>query len=206
MLSTPHLRDLSVIGDQGMLKVILAIFQCCIRLAFPDIIPYLCTTSDIFPESIRAVVLHEVFMPMELSIVQISSNCHLSSWIGEYTDTFRLLIAIFDLSASHQPTLNFLCSSHIPMIYQSLFSQVEHERNNSFIIWLMSSTISKWKSNGSKTWRRGRILLQTLEQEGVRDEIELTLQQEKSSKSGKDVMTDSLWLINRLGMNSPLPE
>ncbi|KAK2949251.1 hypothetical protein BLNAU_15854 [Blattamonas nauphoetae] len=90
-------------------------------------------------------------------------------------------------SALHQPTLNFICSSHIPMVFQSLLSKVEHENVQHFILWNISYHISKWENDGADTWCRGRILLQTLEQEGFRDHLEQTVLHDKSSMEGKYV-------------------
>ncbi|KAK2942582.1 hypothetical protein BLNAU_22499 [Blattamonas nauphoetae] len=73
---------------------------------------------------------------------------------------------IFDRSTFHQPTLDFVCSSRIPMAFQSLLSKVEDEGVNQFVIWLQFDNISIWKEDGTDTVSRWMLLLQTLEQEG----------------------------------------
>ncbi|KAK2961774.1 hypothetical protein BLNAU_3211 [Blattamonas nauphoetae] len=205
ILSTPHLRDLSVVEDKVIMNDILSIFKFGVWLVDASTVQFLSITSDTDPQSIRGVVLHEVLIPMEPSLVQISRNPHLLSWIDEYKDTLRLLINIFDMSAFHQPTLDFVCSSRIPMVFQSLLSKVEYKNTHQFIIWLMTSDTRTWKRDGAETWRRGRILLQTLEQEGFRDHLEQTLLHDKSPPYGRFVREYSYDLMNDLGLNTPQP-
>ncbi|KAK2949244.1 hypothetical protein BLNAU_15847 [Blattamonas nauphoetae] len=127
MLSTPHLRDLSEIDDQSILSNMMEILQAGVVLATEDTILSLSTTSDIFPQSIRDLVLNEVLIPMEPSLVQIKRQKVLLSWNEEYQQALNLLINIFKVSAFDQPTLDFVCTSHIPIVFQSLISKVKHE-------------------------------------------------------------------------------
>ncbi|KAK2961831.1 hypothetical protein BLNAU_3268 [Blattamonas nauphoetae] len=144
----------------------------------------LSTTSHTDPQSIRDVVLNEVLIPIEPSLVQISRNPLFVSSIYIYHETVKLLVKIFDVSAFHQPTLDFVSSSRIPMAFQTLLSQVEIERTHQFIIWLMSDYLRKWKRDGAETAGKGRILLQALEQEGFHETLEQTLLHDKSSMEG----------------------
>ncbi|KAK2945140.1 hypothetical protein BLNAU_19930 [Blattamonas nauphoetae] len=91
--------------------------------------------------------------------------------------------------AYHQPTLDFVCSSRIPMAFQSLLSKEEHEDTHQFIIWKMNDIINRLKEGGAEFWRRGRILLRTLEQEGFYERLEQTLLHDKSSEYGNAVAT-----------------
>ncbi|KAK2942595.1 hypothetical protein BLNAU_22489 [Blattamonas nauphoetae] len=175
ILSTPLLQDLSVIDDNWVLYDIIIIFDSCVWLASPNAVTSFPTDSGTDPLSIRDLVLHEVLIPMEPSLVQISRNRQILSWIDESHETLRLLSSIFEVSVFHQPTLNFICSSHIPMVYQSLLSEIEMDGMHLYVIRFMSFKIHKWNHDEAETWRRGRILLQTLEQEGFRDGQEQTL-------------------------------
>ncbi|KAK2947334.1 hypothetical protein BLNAU_17721 [Blattamonas nauphoetae] len=70
---------------------------------------------------------------------------------------------------SMAPTLCFVCSSHIPTIFQSLHTEVEHDDTNQFIHWFFSDTLNTWKAGGDETEQNGIVLLQRLEREGFRD-------------------------------------
>ncbi|KAK2954879.1 hypothetical protein BLNAU_10209 [Blattamonas nauphoetae] len=205
LLSTPHLRNLSVIEDKVILPNILALFNSGVYLSSPDFLQALSTTSDTDPQIFRDLVLNEVLIPIEPSLVQISRNPHLLSWKEEYKNTLQLLTEIFEVSALHQPTLDSICSSRIPMVFQSLLSKVEDEDTHQLAVWTISYNISKWQTEESETAGRGRILLQTLEQEGFRDYLEQTLFHDTSSLYGKDVRDKSFSIVNTLGMNSPEP-
>ncbi|KAK2961715.1 hypothetical protein BLNAU_3152 [Blattamonas nauphoetae] len=205
ILSTPHLRNLSVIDNRGVTDAIRVIFGQAVWLSSVDTNQSLSTKSKTDPESIRDVVQHEVLIPIVPSLVQISRNRHLLSWNKEYKQIFHLLTDIFNVGTFHQPTLDFICSSRIPMAYQSLLSKVRHEETHQGIIWLIFSYISRWKENGTQTWRRGRILLQALEQEGFHERLEQTLLHNKSTRDGRYLRTNSFKIMHRLGMNCPNP-
>ncbi|KAK2942368.1 hypothetical protein BLNAU_22711 [Blattamonas nauphoetae] len=160
MLSTPHLRDLSVLLDKGILNDILVIKHFGICLASTNDIQSHSTTSSIDPQ-------------------------------------------IFQVSAFHQPTRLFVCSSHIPMLIQSLLSEVERVHTHQFIIWSISDNIGTWKTGRTKAVSRGKKLLQTLEREGFRDELDRTLLHENSSRNGELVKIFSLEVMEHLGMNCP---
>ncbi|KAK2961853.1 hypothetical protein BLNAU_3290 [Blattamonas nauphoetae] len=206
LLSTPRLRDLSGIDDQNVMTDIRAIFDIGVLLSSANSIHSLSATSDTDPESIRDVVLNDVLIPFEPSLVQITRNPHLLSWNDEYRGTLLLLLQICDRSAFHQPTLDFICSSHFQMTFQSLLSTMENEETHQFIIWKTNDIINIWKKDGAETWRRGRILLQTLEQEGFFDGLEQTLLLDKSSVYGEDARVYSFILRKALGMNSLQPQ
>ncbi|KAK2954835.1 hypothetical protein BLNAU_10165 [Blattamonas nauphoetae] len=192
VLSIPYLRDLSVIDDRNILRDILLILSTCIQISSPDTLRSLSTTLHADPDSIRDVVLYEVLIPMEPSLVQISRNILLLLWQPECEQTLLFMSNIFDKCAFHQPTLDFICSSRIPMAFQSLLSKVEYEYTHHVIYLFMSNHIDEWKKHGTKTMRRGRILLQTLEQEGFRNHLEKTLLHDKSSEDGQCVLRSQL--------------
>ncbi|KAK2954769.1 hypothetical protein BLNAU_10254 [Blattamonas nauphoetae] len=203
IFSTPHLRDLSVIDNNGILHDIIQVLQRIFGLTETTTLRSISARSGIDPQSIRDVVLHEVFIPIEPSLVQISSNRHLPSWEDESRDTFILLLRIFEVSAFHQPTLDFICSSHIPMAFQSLLSRVEHEDARQFAVWSIPEIINTCKRYGAESLDRIRILLQILEREGFRNHLEQTLLHDKASMEGKFVGVYSFEIMKLLGMNSP---
>ncbi|KAK2961817.1 hypothetical protein BLNAU_3254 [Blattamonas nauphoetae] len=203
MLSTPHLRDLSLIADSNIMLHILTIFYLAGQHQLYSLPLHAVLFID--PQSTRNLVLHEVLIPLESSLVQIRRNPRLLSWKEKFKAILEFLVKIFDVSAFHQPTLNFTCSSRIPTVFQSLLLEVEHEETYQFIIWLMSDYLRKWKRDGAETAGRGRIVLQTLEQEGFFEGLEQTLHPDKSTMDGLDVRTHSLWLMKRLGTNSGDP-
>ncbi|KAK2944551.1 hypothetical protein BLNAU_20505 [Blattamonas nauphoetae] len=205
ILSTPDLRDLSVIGDQDILKVNLAIFSIGVWLSSEHEIHSLSTTLNSSPESIRNMVLHQVLIPIEPSLLQIGRNRHLWSLGDESENIFRLLSKIFEVSAFHQPTLNFVCSSRLPMVFKSLLSKLDSENTNQFITRLMTSNIRTWKANGSESCRGGMKLLQALEREGFRDAIEQAPFHTKIVLYGHEKMGFSFEIMNFLGMNSLPP-
>ncbi|KAK2945134.1 hypothetical protein BLNAU_19924 [Blattamonas nauphoetae] len=77
ILSTPRLRDLSVIDDKVIMNDIIDVFKKGVWLSSTDSIQSTSIASDTDPESIRHLVLHEVLIPIEPSLVQISRNRHL---------------------------------------------------------------------------------------------------------------------------------
>ncbi|KAK2949241.1 hypothetical protein BLNAU_15844 [Blattamonas nauphoetae] len=203
MLSTPHLQDLSVVDDQGILLTIILLLERCIWLASHDAIKYLPATSGTDAESVRNVVLHEVLLPIDPSLVQISRNPHLLSWSYECFATSILLVNIFDVGAFHQPVRDLLCSSHIPMAYQTHLSKVEYERDRIAILGYLSNRISKWKENGAEIWRGGRLVLYILEQEGFRNDLEQTLLHDNWAYHGRCVRMHAFEVLEPLGLNSP---
>ncbi|KAK2949253.1 hypothetical protein BLNAU_15856 [Blattamonas nauphoetae] len=104
ILPTPHLRDLSVIVDKGILKDVVRILRDGIELTSTDGIEALSTDVSTASESVRDVVLHELLIPIEPSLVQISRNPHLLLWNDVYKKVLKLLTKIFKVSAFHQPT------------------------------------------------------------------------------------------------------
>ncbi|KAK2954848.1 hypothetical protein BLNAU_10178 [Blattamonas nauphoetae] len=148
ILSTPHLRDLSGIDDQNVMTDILEIFDNGVWLSSPDSVRSLSNTLHNDPESIRNVVLHEVFIPIEPSLVQISRNPHILSWGYEFERTLRLLCTIFEVSAFHQQSVDFVCSSCIPIALQSFISAVEHEHSQYDVLQSLFNNLNKWKMYG----------------------------------------------------------
>ncbi|KAK2961828.1 hypothetical protein BLNAU_3265 [Blattamonas nauphoetae] len=205
ILSAPQLRDLSSMTDHSLLKSVVRIFNNCVWFSSPDSVRSLSAVSDADPQSVRDVVLNKVLIPIEQSLVQINRNPRLLSWNDEYKLLLSLQSRIFEVSAFHQPTLDFICSSRIPIVFQSLLSKVEDEDTHQFIIALMNDNINEWKMDGAETWCRGRILLQTLEQEGFRNHLEQTLFHDQRREYNWDVRSYSVRLKHHLGMNSPLP-
>ncbi|KAK2951372.1 hypothetical protein BLNAU_13652 [Blattamonas nauphoetae] len=204
ILSTPHFRDLSVLAEQKVLSSIFSIFRLSVGLAQPHSVQAL--SPDAGPQSIRNVVLHEVMIPIEPSLVQISRNHSLSSWIDQSAEPLALLVKIFEVSAFDQPTLDYICSSHIPMVFQSLFSKVEDDWLHQSIIYYTSDLVNEWRTDGTETMRRGRILFLTLERGGFRDHLEQILLHDKASINGRRMMFYSFRIMNTLGVNSLLPE
>ncbi|KAK2944701.1 hypothetical protein BLNAU_20394 [Blattamonas nauphoetae] len=164
ILSIPHFRDLSVIDDE-LLSSIVSIFRFSIEIVETVYLQALSITSHTPPESIRDVVFHEVFIPMEPSLVQISRNPLLLSSNNAIQATLMILSIIFETGAFHQPSLDLIGSSHFPLIYPSLLSEVENEGARQLIIWFMSRSIVKWEESEAVVVGRGRIVLQMLEQE-----------------------------------------
>ncbi|KAK2951537.1 hypothetical protein BLNAU_13559 [Blattamonas nauphoetae] len=73
ILSTHRLRDLSGTANEDTLKRVLKIFDAC-----------LWPSSKINIDTLRDLVLHEVLIPIEPSLVQIGRNPHLLSQNDEY--------------------------------------------------------------------------------------------------------------------------
>ncbi|KAK2954798.1 hypothetical protein BLNAU_10283 [Blattamonas nauphoetae] len=133
----------------------------------------------------------------------INRNHHLSSWKYEWQGTLDLLARIIDVSVFHQPTLDFTCSSHIPLMFQSLLSKVENDWLHQSVLSWTSDLVSEWQTDEAETVDRGRIVFQTLEGEGFRDQLDQVLLQHKESENGEAVRFYSFRMMNNLGMNSP---
>ncbi|KAK2949379.1 hypothetical protein BLNAU_15675 [Blattamonas nauphoetae] len=126
-------------------------------------------------QALREVMLHRTVIPIEQSLIQLYRHPHLLSWNDEYKKAFTLLDKIFKASAYHQPTLDFLRSSSIPLVFQSLLSKGEDEDAQGWILYLLLSDFSRRKTDIDKIVGGGKILLQTLEQEELMTHLELTL-------------------------------
>ncbi|KAK2946004.1 hypothetical protein BLNAU_19080 [Blattamonas nauphoetae] len=100
------------------------------------------------PQSIRDVFLHEVLIPMEPSLVQISRNRVLLSLGDECLVMFMLLYNIFAKCVFHRPTQDFICSSRIPIVFQSLLTEVEHEEAYQSILEFLADDFRGWKRYG----------------------------------------------------------
>ncbi|KAK2954768.1 Multidrug resistance-associated protein [Blattamonas nauphoetae] len=87
----------------------------------------------------------------------------------------------------------------------SRMSKVEDEYTNTQIVRNMSNDSIEWQTDGAETWRRGRRLLQTLEQEGFLEALEQTLLHHKSSMNGECLRLYSIQVMNDLGVHSRLP-
>ncbi|KAK2956766.1 hypothetical protein BLNAU_8219 [Blattamonas nauphoetae] len=142
---------------------------------------------------------------MEPSLIQLRHSLDIS-YLFECDSTLGLLARIFEVSAFHQPTLDFICSSPIPMVYQALLSKVETEDTTPLFIGLMSDNIRRWETEEAETVRRGRILLQMLERGGFLEGLEQELLHSASAEEGRKVRLNSCEFLNLLGMNSPRPE
>ncbi|KAK2949254.1 hypothetical protein BLNAU_15857 [Blattamonas nauphoetae] len=92
------------------------------------------------------------------------------------------------------------------MIYESLLSKVEVEDVHLSVIWNMADCISEWKEDEADIVVRGKIVLQTLEQEGFRTRLEQTLLHDRSEAYGMDIWDISCEIMNSLGMNFRQPE
>ncbi|KAK2959709.1 hypothetical protein BLNAU_5198 [Blattamonas nauphoetae] len=72
------------------------------------------------------------------------------------------------------------------MVYHSLLKTVEDDDPKQFFIGLMNDIIRKWKHDGASTWRRGRILMQTLERGGFLEALEKELLHNASSEDRRN--------------------
>ncbi|KAK2941168.1 hypothetical protein BLNAU_23933 [Blattamonas nauphoetae] len=119
--------------------------------------------------------LDDMIFPMEPALVQISRNRRLLSWTFEYNWTINFMSVTFNAGASHQPTMNFLCSSRIPTVFQSLCAEMENNETSQGVVFEIVNYVEYWEHFGDDYWDRGRILLQKQEQEGFGDWLEQTL-------------------------------
>ncbi|KAK2951006.1 hypothetical protein BLNAU_14084 [Blattamonas nauphoetae] len=202
IFSTPHLRDLSVVADKDILKNIINITHTAVQLLTPITLRSLQASTDTAPLLIRDVVLHEVLIPIEPTLVQINRNRRLFSWSYESRTTLHIIYKILESCVFHQPTLDFLCTSHITMVFQSLLTEVELEYTHKYHLWCLSDSFSKWRKNGAEISDRWKILLQTLEREGFRDGLEQTLHPNKTSGQGRLIRVYSLNALDLFGINS----
>ncbi|KAK2959708.1 hypothetical protein BLNAU_5197 [Blattamonas nauphoetae] len=164
ILSTPCLEDLSGFASITLLLETTMILDSCLWLSSTDGINIIRTTSDVDLQYVRDMVLHEVFIPMEPSLIQLRHSLDIS------------------------------------------YLEVEDDDPKQFFIGLMNDSIRKWKHDGASTWRRGRLLLQTLERGGFLEGFEQELLHSASAEKGRKLKLHSCDFLNLLGMNSPRPE
>ncbi|KAK2946631.1 hypothetical protein BLNAU_18467 [Blattamonas nauphoetae] len=96
-----------------------------IELVRKDNLSYFSSDAAISAQSIQDIVLHKCLIPIAPSLAQITHNPHLVSWINEYKETVQAITYLFDVNVFHQPTLNFVRSSRLPIVFTSLLSTVE---------------------------------------------------------------------------------
>ncbi|KAK2942946.1 hypothetical protein BLNAU_22157 [Blattamonas nauphoetae] len=206
ILSTHRLQDLSVIDHPHIMADIILIVQSGVWLATNDSVGSFPTASKIVPQHVRDVVLREVLIPIEPSLVQLRRNRRLSSSINESRNTWLLFSYLLEAVAFHQPSLDHFRSSRIPFVFHSLLSEIALEDPCQYIFWLMAAKTDKWVTSGRDTARRGRMLLQTLEQEGLRDGVELELLHNDSAALGKLIRRFSSEILRFLEVNLGLSD
>ncbi|KAK2961870.1 hypothetical protein BLNAU_3307 [Blattamonas nauphoetae] len=146
----------------------------------PD--PYSQSYASFAPPFISLVIL--VGDGIRISKDLVSKASKLLSSISEYLDNRTYVneflkaigkgypdpaAVILEVSAFHKPTLDFVCSSHIPIVFQSHLSKVEDDYQKAMTLANLSHNIDEWKKDGGDTVSRGRTVMQTLEQEGFRN-------------------------------------
>ncbi|KAK2951771.1 hypothetical protein BLNAU_13264 [Blattamonas nauphoetae] len=233
LLSVPQLQDLSVIEDQDILFSVLLILDNGARLAtdfhiqsvlaevrsMVDMLPQVNAANplidrpnlrtrftDTDPDIIRDVMLNDVFIPMEPSLVQITRNRVLKSRHNPFETILQIRFHMLKNCAFHQPTLDFVCSSSVPMVFVSLLTESRLDYTPHFVISSLSHEITFWEEDGAETVGRGKILLQTLEREGFLEEIEKQVVYEILSTRGRDTTLHTLHIMNFLGMNASRPQ
>ncbi|KAK2960789.1 hypothetical protein BLNAU_4186 [Blattamonas nauphoetae] len=202
ILSTPHLRDLSVLDHRGLMQDMIVILQSGLRLSSTEIVLSITSTSNTDPQTIRNAMLNEIFIPIETALVQLRSNCCFLSLSSISSGFCPLIPGMFEASAFHQPTLDFIRSSRYLVLFQYDLAESTTEKRHQNILHLISSYFEKWKADGVETARRGRAMLQVLEGVGFRDGIEQNILHSKESREGDGVIAYSYRIIKQLGMNA----
>ncbi|KAK2958120.1 hypothetical protein BLNAU_6824 [Blattamonas nauphoetae] len=191
--------------DTPILFEMIMILHNAVLLSSTDVLKMLTTSGNVSPQRVRDVMLQEALIPIEPALVMTSRNPLILSWIDGCKESLRFLTKIFELSAYHQPTLNYLTDSRLSVIFQSLFAKVED--NNTHILCLNSihSNFIKWKAFGTAIMHRGKIMLQTLKREGFEDDLEQGLFRNTSTTLGSDAQFRSFRMMNRMGTNGFCP-
>ncbi|KAK2947844.1 hypothetical protein BLNAU_17264 [Blattamonas nauphoetae] len=205
ILSKHVVKILSVLGDQLILRNLLKFLELFTKITSPIATRFNSFSPGTGHLSLQNLVLHTLWIPMEPALVQISRNPCILEWNEECADTLNLLSRILDVGACHQPTLDFVCSSRIPIVLLSLLTEVENEDTHPDILWILSLNIHNWQTAGAETMRRGTILQRMLEREGFGDGLEQKVLHEKSTRDGKSVRVYSFGIMDQLGMNFPKP-
>ncbi|KAK2952614.1 hypothetical protein BLNAU_12442 [Blattamonas nauphoetae] len=205
LLSTPRLRDLSVIADKSILFETIMILHNTVLLSSTDVLRMLTTSGNVSPQRVRDVALQEALISIEPALVMISRNRLILSWIEGCKETLRFLTKIFELSAYHQPTLDFVTASRLSVIFQSLFAKVEDDKTHILCLNSIYSNFIKWKAIGTAIMHRGKIMLQTLKREGFEDDLEQGLFRNPSTALGSDAQFRSFRMMNRMGTNGFCP-
>ncbi|KAK2954593.1 hypothetical protein BLNAU_10444 [Blattamonas nauphoetae] len=179
ILSTPHVNDLSVIEDQQVLREILMILHNPVTLLNTTYLGFPADSSDTGPQSVRNVVLHEVLIPIEPSLVQISRNPRFVLWNDESQEIWKLFFDFFE----------------------SLLTEVEHEYARESFIYTIFDKIRSLKRLRGAALRRRRVLMEILKIEGILETVEQSLLHENNMTCGRNVRRYSIELLNKLGMN-----
>ncbi|KAK2947875.1 hypothetical protein BLNAU_17200 [Blattamonas nauphoetae] len=206
ILSTHCLKDLSALDDQLILTDLIPILKLFSPTSsISGMMLQLLASSHADGESIQDLMLQKVLIQMEPSLVQISRNPHLQLWGKECFEITGLLSIICEASAFYQPTLEFLCSSRIPIVIQPLLTEVENEEALQHFLLTFALFINRLKTDGAEVMHRGKILQRMLAREGFRDGLELTRLQHQSTIKSKFLRWHSFEIMVQLGMNSPKP-
>ncbi|KAK2957312.1 hypothetical protein BLNAU_7690 [Blattamonas nauphoetae] len=203
---TSYLRELPGIADKGLLRAVLVILLAGLRVSSDDNYHPTMTDSNTAPQSIRDMVLREVFIPIEPSLARICQQNLLLPWDHVSVAIKPLIACIFDASVLHQPTHDFLSSSNIPLAFHSLLVESENRNEYMDVLSSMDDFVMMWKENGTQYVHGGCLLLQTLEQEGFRDRLEATLLSDKLFENGETIRMYTFCILSFLGINSLEPE
>ncbi|KAK2958888.1 hypothetical protein BLNAU_6137 [Blattamonas nauphoetae] len=205
VLSALSRLDRTVIDEKELMDNIKTLFVWCSDLSAPIFVGHLAKQPSMDSRIVNNVP----------SLLQISRYHLLTSWRDGCEPIMDFMFNLFELSVKHQPALDFVCSSHIPMIYQSLLSKLEVEDTKSDILWCLPRLVSTWQTDKEEEEQeeaeekdeivvRMHTLFQIYEKEGCGDGLEQTLFHDHLTAEGKFVRKSSYNGLTYLGMNSRL--
>ncbi|KAK2963427.1 hypothetical protein BLNAU_1469 [Blattamonas nauphoetae] len=118
----------------------------------------------------------------------------------------NLTVRLFDLAVRHTPTMQFLLSSSVPLIFPTILSEVTDDYAVSRILTEFSIFPFLLTVIGGEVRERTQDLVRMLRSEGLEEGMEQKLMDSASQKLGSIIRERSSELCNQFGWNGSDPE
>ncbi|KAK2957629.1 hypothetical protein BLNAU_7528 [Blattamonas nauphoetae] len=154
-------------------------------------------------QAVHETVLTKVLFPSEKYICHLCMN-RFSIVDGDQSYSFLALLAqLLEICPYHQRILDIVL--HIPVFLTIASCHTFFEYDDS-ISWFLSSMVLllwEWNEQRGKVRKKGKKVLRMLRMEGIEDVMEENQQNDKSTSSGREIVTRSIKWNNFLDMNVP---
>ncbi|KAK2955738.1 hypothetical protein BLNAU_9274 [Blattamonas nauphoetae] len=154
-------------------------------------------------QALHETVLQQVMAPSEKYI------CHLC--VNRYSIVDRdlsvyfleLLAFLLEICPYYQPTMDFVLHMPVILTIPSCLTFIDTDYTIWYYLSSMVSTQREWNKTRGLERQTGKAVVRMLRMEGIDDELEEKLQNDKNRPYGRDVVDEAIRWNNLLGMNLP---
>ncbi|KAK2942484.1 hypothetical protein BLNAU_22595 [Blattamonas nauphoetae] len=168
----PHTRQISenemIIKNLITTLVILADIATISYLRRHDI------TAAVDMFNLREIVFQKVVIPSSAFVTFLISKRHIFSG-ALHICLVRLLTTLLEIGPFHRPTLDFVLTSPIVMVFSSNLSFVEDEKLLWITLNVINTSSAEWTKEGPEVAQSGKRMMQALFSEGFEDTLEQIL-------------------------------